>query len=112
MVRKPDHFTNLDLGVLSEERLRNSYFCRTLPVCVRNNVRTTLPTIHVFSGCVHAPAGCTVIIGQPTSNLGPDSPEGQGQPIPLAMAMPPAQTERPGGPAGEEHSGETLPESK
>lgn len=59
----------------------------------------------VFSGCFHAPAGCTVIVDQPASNLGPDSPEGQNQPIPLAMAV--------SSPAGaEEHSGDTLPESK
>lgn len=60
------------------------------------------------------PTGNTVIIGQPTSNLGPESPEGQSQPIPLPMPMPPPEPKSPTStnPAGEENPGETLPESK
>ncbi|XP_026174582.1 dnaJ (Hsp40) homolog, subfamily C, member 5 gamma a isoform X2 [Mastacembelus armatus] len=58
--------------------------------------------------------GNTVIICQPTSNLGPEGPEGQNQPIPLPMPMPPPQpqSQTSASPAGEENPGETLPESK
>ncbi|XP_029984929.1 dnaJ (Hsp40) homolog, subfamily C, member 5 gamma a isoform X1 [Sphaeramia orbicularis] len=59
--------------------------------------------------------GNTVIIGQPTSKLSPESPEGQqSQPIPLPLPMPPPEPQSPtaASPAGEENPGETLPESK
>lgn len=64
------------------------------------------------------PTGYTVIIGQPKSNLGPESPEGQSQPIPMPLPMPlpmpppEPQSPVPASPAGEENPGETLPESK
>lgn len=76
------------------------------------NLTCSHATGFVFS-CSH-PTGYTVIISQPTSNLGPESPEGQSQPIPLPMPMPPPepQLSTSASPAGEENPGETLPESK
>ncbi|KAG7234667.1 hypothetical protein INR49_004130 [Caranx melampygus] len=41
------------------------------------------------------PTGNTVIIGQPTSTLGPDGPDGQPQPIPMPMPMPPPEPQAP-----------------
>lgn len=58
--------------------------------------------------------GNTVIIGQPTSNLGPETPEGQSMPIPLPMPVPPPEPQSPTSvnPVVEDRPGESVPDLK
>ncbi|XP_043962344.1 dnaJ (Hsp40) homolog, subfamily C, member 5 gamma a isoform X1 [Gambusia affinis] len=58
--------------------------------------------------------GTTVIIIQPASDLGPETPEEQSKPIPLPMPMPPPEPQSPpsANTAGEENPRDSLQESK
>lgn len=58
--------------------------------------------------------GSTVIIIQPTSNLGPETPEGKNQPIPLPMPTSPSEPQSLTSAASPEDvdPAEAAPESK